>query len=644
MSAHAEHSRLTIWGFFKGLFKILIGLSLFLQSLLFLILMLVIFGVIGSIADGMGGPEGRGPSASVPEGAALVLNPAGVLVEQAAEVDPIEEAFAEAYGQSVQTQVEVHDLVRVIRTAKEDERIKALVLDLGRLQIPSIYASKMHYVADELAAFKESGKPIVAIGDYYSQEQYFLAANADTVLMHDYGNVLIIGYGRYRTYYNSLINNLKITNHVFRVGTFKSALEPFLLDEMSEPAKEANLAYLDVLWREYATKLEAARGLEAGAVARYVNDMGALLDTVGGDLAQAAVEAGFVDELKSREEQRQYLIDLVGEDKDGDSFKRVGYRAYLSNAQPDEDTGAPDVAVVTAAGTIVDGKQPTGVAGGDTIAALLKKAREDEDVKAVVLRVDSPGGSAFASEVMRKEVLALQEAGKPVVASMGSLAASGGYWISANADEIWAAPTTVTGSIGIFGFFQTFENTAAEIGVNSDGVGTTDLAGVLGAGIGELPQEFSDIIQRSIEQGYDRFLTIVGEGRGMTKAQVDAIGQGRVWIGEVASGNGLVDKIGTYDDAIAAAAALAGIEDNYDVVGVEEKKTRFEMFIENLSGAAVRFGIVSYEDELFGNTLPAYKQQGIRALVQSAKDEIAFYDSFNDPNATYARCLECVVK
>ena len=370
-----------------------------------------------------------------------------------------------------------------------------------------------------------------------------------------------------------------------------------------------------------------------------------MLDSVGGDLAKAAVEAGLVDELKSRKEQRDYLIDLVGEDKDGESFKRVGYRC-LSDIMPAsrKKTKAPDVAIVTAAGTIVDGDQPTGVAGGDTIAKLLKEAREDEDVKAVVLRVDSPGGSAFASEVMRKEVIALKEAGKPVVVSMGSLAASGGYWISADADEIWAAPTTVTGSIGIFGFFQTFENTAAEVGVYTDGVGTTELAPVLGAGLGELPEKFSAVIQKSVEQGYERFLSIVGEGRDMTRDEVDAIGQGRVWIGEVANTNGLVDKLGTIDDAIAAAAGLANIAEEYDVVEMGESKTRFEMFLERLSGAAVQFGVVDYDEQLFGNELPDYQKQGIRMLVKKAQDEIAFYDSFNDPNATYARCLECVVK
>ena len=637
----AEESGMTFWGFIKGIGKFIIGLSLLLQSLLFLILMVAFFGVLGGIAEQMGSDGEEGPTVKVPEGSALVLNPSGVLVEQAAEIDPFEQALQEAYGASSPTEIEVHDVIRAIRAAKEDENIKALVLDLGNLIIPSIYASKMHYVADELKDFRDSGKPVIAVGDGYSQEQYYLAANANEIFMHDYGAMFILGYGRYRTYQNEFINKLKITNHVFRVGTFKSALEPYLLDEMSEPAKEANRAYLDVLWRTYIDGVEEARELPQGTIENFANNLPEILETTGGDLAKAALETGLVDALKSREEQKQHLIDLVGKNKKGDSFKGIGYRRYLLSVEKEKDGEAPNVAVVTAAGTIVDGEQPVGVAGGDTIAKLLRKAREDDDVKAIVLRVDSGGGSAFASEVIRKEVVANQEAGKPVVVSMGSLAASGGYWIAADADEIWAAPTTITGSIGIFGFFQTFENTADWAGVHVDGVGTTDLSSILGAGIGPLPEEFGGIIQASIENGYNRFLGTVGGGRDMTNEEVDAIGQGRVWVGEVANTNGLVDNLGDFDDALAAAARLAGIEGDYDVVGMDERKTRFEMFIEGLSGAAVQYGLIDIDEEMFGTALPDYQKQGVRRIIETARKEMKFYDSFNDPNAIYARCLEC---
>ncbi|MCI5047420.1 MAG: signal peptide peptidase SppA [Aquisalinus sp.] len=634
-----SENKLTIWGFLKGIVKAVIGAALLLQALLFLIFLIVFMGIITSAMTDAGG--GSSQTAQVPEGAALLLNPRGVLVEQAAEVDPFEEALAEAYGASNPAQIQVHDLTKAIRAAADDERIEALVLDLGGLMVPSVFSSKMQLVVQEIEAFKESGKPVIAIGDYYSQEQYYIASHADDVFMHDYGAILIYGYGRYRTYYNELLTEkLNVTNHIFRVGTYKSALEPVLRNDMSDEAKEANLAYLNVLWNDYTSTVEAARGLAPGTINNYANNAAEVIGLADGDLAQTTVNVGLVDQLMSRKDQIDYIKGIVGEDDDEDGFKRVGYRTFLKSVDDDDDTDAPDVAIITAAGTIVDGNAPVGVAAGDRIADYLKDAREDEDVKAVVLRVDSGGGSAFASEVMRTEVLALQEAGKPVVVSMGSLAASGGYWIAADADEIWAAPTTITGSIGIFGMIQTLENTVSQAGIYSDGVGTTDISGVIGAGLGPLPQEFSDIMQLSIEAGYERFLKIVGEARGFSRDEVDAIAQGRVWIGETAKEIGLVDELGYFEDAIESAATLAGIQDDYDVVRLESSKTRFEMFLESLSGAAVRHGFIKADDALFGGT-EGLEVSGLRRLIAEAQNEAAFYDSFNDPNAIYARCLEC---
>ncbi|MCI5044715.1 MAG: signal peptide peptidase SppA [Aquisalinus sp.] len=634
-----SENKLTIWGFLKGIVKAVIGAALLLQALLFLVLLIVFTGIITGAMSEAGG--GSGQTAQVPEGSALLVNPRGVLVEQAAEVDPFEEALADAYGASNPAEIQVHDLTKAIRAAADDERIEALVLDLGGLMVPSVFSSKMQLIVQEIETFKESGKPVIAVGDYYSQEQYYIASHADEVFMHNYGAILIYGYGRYRTYYNELLTEkLNVTNHIFRVGTYKSALEPVLRNDMSEEAKEANLAYLNVLWNDYTSTVETARGLEPGTINNYANNAAEVIGLADGDLAQTTVNVGLVDQLMTRQEQIDHIKGIVGEDDDEDGFKRVGYRTYLSSVDDDENTDAPDVAIITAAGTIVDGNAPVGVAAGDRIADYLKDAREDEDVKAVVLRVDSGGGSAFASEVMRTEVLALQEAGKPVVVSMGSLAASGGYWIAADADEIWAAPTTITGSIGIFGMIQTLENTVSQAGIYSDGVGTTDLSGVIGAGLGPLPQEFSDIMQLSIEAGYERFLKIVGEGRGFTRDEVDAIAQGRVWIGETAKEIGLVDQLGYFEDAIESAANLAGIQDDYDVVRLESDKTRFEMFLESLSGAAARHGLIKADDVIFGGT-EGLEVSGLRRLIAEAQNEAAFYDSFNDPNAIYARCLEC---
>ncbi len=628
----SEAQNFTVWGFIKGFGKLLIGLLLLLQGVIGLFLLLLFLGVFAAAMNGVSG--GKESSVKIAKGSALVMDLDGVLVEQAETVDPFERAIEEAYGASEPDQIEVHEVVRVIREAREDERIEAIVLNLGALYIPSYSASKMHYVAGELDAFKAAGKRIIAVGDFYSQEQYLLAARADEIYMNDYGNIVLYGYGRYGMYLKSFLEKLKITSHVFRVGTFKSAVEPFIRDDMSEEAKAANAAFLNVLWDAYARSVEEARGLPQGSISRYADDLGSLLRGVDGDLAKLAVDYGLVDGLKSRQDQLDYLKETFGEAKDGGSFKSVSFRDYLKSLGDRKDGDAPNVAVVTAAGPIVDGEQPDGVAaGGDTVAQYLRQALEDDEVKAVVLRVDSPGGSAFASEVMREGVLALKQAGKPVVVSMGSLAASGGYWISAPGDEIWAAPTTITGSIGIFGFFSTFENTAAEIGVYVDGVGTSALSPTLATGVGPLPDPTKDVIQQSIENGYEKFMAVVGEGRGLDRDYVDSIGQGRVWIGETAKELKLVDNLGGYDEALDAAARLAEIDD-YDAVRIFERIGPFEKFFSSSAARTLKlFGVDRKAAALTGSSL--------RKAVAQVEKNLVFFDQFNDPSATYARCLAC---
>lgn len=630
MSEHGSH--FTVWGFIKGFAKLVIGFLLLLQGLIGLVVLLLFVGVLVSVTNGVAGNKEERVSLSIPDGAALVLDPNGVLVETAEETDPFEAIIQDAYGVDEPGQISLHEVVRAIRAAKDDKRIQGLVLDLGKFGAAPSSASKLHYLADEIRAFRESGKKVVAVGDFYSQDQYLLAAEADEIYMNDYGNLIIYGYGSYGTYVKSLLEKLKITSHVFRVGTFKSAIEPFIRDDMSPEAKEANLGYLSVLWRDYVTAVESARELQPGAIETYANNFGALLSNAEGDMAKTALDAGLVDGLLSRAEMNQKLVDTFGADKEGKSFKKVGFERYVSSVDRGGDDADPNVVVITAAGVIVDGEAPVGeAAGGDTIAALLKKAREDEDAKAVVLRIDSPGGSAFASDIIRDEILALKAAGKPVIASMGSLAASGGYWIAASADEIWAAPTTITGSIGIFGYFNTFEQTASEVGVFVDGVGTTELSPILATGIGPLPANAADIIQQSTENGYDRFLTIVGEGRGLDKTYVDSVGQGRVWIGEKALELKLVDKLGGYDDAIKAAAERAGLE-KWDVVDYRETRTPFEIFLGNLSSQALAKVKLREQNRASGVVTKA---------LNAAEKQAAFFESFNDPNAIYARCLSC---
>lgn len=625
-------SGFSVWGFIKGFGKLMIGLLLLLQGLIGLIVMLLIVGVIVSVANGVAGSKDEAPTVLIPNGAALVLDPVGDLVEQAEYVDPFNVIVEEAYGVNRPTQIEVHDLVAAIRAAKVDERIKGLVLQIGRLNIPSSSASKAHFIADELAAFKETGKPIYAVGDAFSQEQYILAAQADEIMINDFGNIIIYGYGRYNAYLKSFLEKLKVNLHVFRVGTFKSAVEPFTRDDMSPEAEEANRAHLAILWREYGARVEAARGLEAGAIDAFANNYGDRLRAAGGSFSKAALDAGLVDRVNTRAEQQEFLRQTFGADNSGKSFKRVGFRRYLSATGGAKDDGDPNIAVVTASGVIVDGQAPIGrAAGGDTVAALLRRAREDKNVKAVVLRVDSPGGSAFASDIIRDEIIALKAAGKPVVASMGSLAASGGYWIAAAADEIWASPTTITGSIGIFAYFPTFENTAAEAGIFADGVGTTELSPVLATGIGPLPDSFADILQQSIEHGYERFLEVVGEGRELDRDYVDSVGQGRVWMGETAKELKLVDELGDLDDAVAAAARLADLDD-YDVVDMIITPTPFERLLGGLAAKTASAAGVGPAPEA---------ASPLRKLVGVAEAQLEFFSEFNDPNAAYARCLAC---
>ncbi|MEO1135756.1 MAG: signal peptide peptidase SppA [Pseudomonadota bacterium] len=628
----SEHeSRFTVWGFVKGFAKLIIGVLLLLQGLIGLVVLVLFVSVLVEVTNGIAGSK-ETVSVSIPDESALVLDPNGVLVEIAEDINPFDVLREEAYGISEPSQIEVHDLVAAIRAAKDDKRITGLVLDLGALGASPSSASKLHYVADEIVSFKESGKKVIAIGDYYTQDQYLLAAHADEIYMNDYGNLLIYGYGAYGTYVKSFLDKLKVTSHVFRVGTFKAAVEPFLRDDMSPEAKEANAAYLDVLWREYATRVEAARELPPGAVVNYADNMSAVMESVDGDFGKAALQSGLVDELLSRADMNKKLMDAFGKSRNGKSFKKVGFKRYLTSLDRNQDDGDPNIAVITAAGTIIDGEAPVGrAAGGDTVAAQLRKAREDDKVKAVVLRIDSPGGSAFAADIMRDEILALKAEGKPVVSSMGSLAASGGYWIAAATDEIWAAPTTITGSIGIFGYFNTFENSAAELGVFVDGVGTTALSPILATGLGPLPQSAADIIQQSTENGYDRFLTVVGEGRGLEKGYVDSIGQGRVWIGERAIDLQLVDKLGDFDDAVVAAAALAGL-DEYDVVDMKERRTTFEIFMGNLSTTLIS-KIAGEESDI--------KAGAVASIVRSVEEQAAFFAEFNDPNAAYARCMTC---
>ncbi len=558
---------------------------------------------------------------AVPDGAALILSLEGNIVEQQTEIVLAREETL------------LKDVIAVIDFAKDDERIEVLVLDLRKMEKAGI--SKLQSIGTALERFSSSGKQIFAFGDYFNQQQYYLAAHADRLYLNPMGAILLQGFGLYRKYYKTALEKLQIQFHVFKVGTYKSALEPFLRDSMSDYAKEANLAWLTVLWDFYKVDVASRRGFRPQDLDDLINNLPGHLAQADGDAALMALNLGLVDELKTRDEVRQELIERLGEDKDGLSFKQIAFDEYLSRIRPDLIKSRPakdKVGIIVASGIIMDGEQPSGRIGGDTMADLLVQAREDENIKAVVVRVDSGGGSATASEVISREIELTRQAGKPVFVSMGSVAASGGYWIAAPADQIWATPTTITGSIGIFGAFPTFEKSLKSLGITSDGVGTTRLSDAF-----DPSRPLNDLVAQSmnqvIEHGYRRFVQRVAEGRNMQPEAVEKIAQGRVWAGITAKDLGLVDKIGSLQDTVDAIAETADLTD-YEISYITQPLTTRELLIKRLNRLlAGIFDVLSPTDH------PA------KILYDTVIDtEIDHVLRADDPVGSYAYCLNCNIQ
>ena len=566
----------------------------------------------------------------VPKGGAFVLKLNGNLVIEKQRTDPFDEFASEAFGgESAPSEILVRNVVKALNNAKQDKRIAALVLDLSYFGGGGL--DKLRTVAAAIDDFKTSEKPVIAMGDYFSQNQYYLAAHADKIYLNPEGGMLFEGYSRNRMYYKEAIEKLKVKTHVFKVGTFKSAIEPYIRNDMSDAAREANEAWLSVYWDQYKHDVAAARNIDVDNFDDTVANFMPKFEAANGDLAQYALQNGWVDELKTREQMRQDMIDLVGESDSGNGYKGVTYSEYLQKINlPFPKTVKGDaIAVVVAKGTILDGTQSPGTIGGDSTARLLRKARLDDNVKAVVMHVDSPGGSAFASEIIRQEVEELRHAGKPVVALMGTYAASGGYWISASADKIIASPSTITGSIGIFGMLMTYEESLAYLGVYSDGVQTTEFG--FNSLAKTLPDSLGNLIQRNIERGYEKFITLVAENRNMTLEQVDSIAQGRVWIGTTALELGLVDELGSLNEALSSAAGLAELTD-YEVTYIERTLSPKEQFIQELLRNASVWLV---------NTQVDQSNSPLVGLIRSVVKDINGITRLNDPKATYALCLEC---
>ncbi|MDW7762049.1 MAG: signal peptide peptidase SppA [Acidobacteriota bacterium] len=582
-----------------------------------LLLALVVF--LLSLVFGGGKPK-------VPSKAALVLNPAGVIVEQLSGTN-LSRVVDRLTGQ-YQEEALLKDLLDAVEAAREDSRIQALVLDLNKLSGGG--KSKLEDLGTALLNFKESGKPLIAVSDNYNQTAYYLAAHADEIHINDMGMLMLEGYSRYRMYYKEGLDKLEVEWHIFRVGEYKSATEPYMRSGASPEAKEADLAVLNDQWDQFLAETAAARGIEVAALADYINHFPEILQAAGGDTAAAALAAGLVDRVGPRDAVRDRVIDLVGEDKKSKSFKRMNFAPYLEalgRKRPGAaETKGDAVAVIVARGTILDGSRPPGEIGGDSTAALIRRARHDKDVKAVVLRVDSGGGSAFASEVIRRELELVREAGKPVVSSMGSVAASGGYWITMASDEVWASPSTITGSIGIFGMFPNYHKPLAKhLGIRVDGVATTRLAGALRPGLPFDP-EAGKVIQAVIDNGYENFIGKAAAARNMSREDLDRVARGRIWSGRAARDLGLVDNLGSLDDAVASAARLAKLE-KYRTKIIERKETWRERMVAGLLRGAVRLAGVDGQTVL--------KPSVARRLLEQLTSDYEKLDRLSDPNGIY---------
>mgnify|MGYP001437578404 FL=1 len=557
-----------------------------------------------------------------PTDKALVIRPLGPIVEQVAGSD---DPFDNLSG-DLPRELYVGDLLEVLETAASDDRVQDIVLSLDNIN--GTGQAVLYDVGNALQKIQEADKNIIAVGDYFTRSGYYLASFADEIIMNSDGLVEMDGFGRSRLFYKSFLDKIKVDFNVFRVGTFKSAVEPYLGNEMSEAAKEANLAYLDVLWSSYKDVISKNRGMTSEEIQYLVDNSDSILTEEGLSSSEAILNYGLVDKLLPRTKTRSYLKELFGESDDKKSFAQISGYEYFRLIQSEKSVVSAEdkIAVVVARGTIVNGVQPPGTIGGDSTSRLIREAHEDENVKAIVLRVDSGGGGVFASEQIRLELLEAKEKGLTIIASMGNVAASGGYWISANAHEIWASHNTITGSIGIFGILPTIDRALSEIGINSDGVKTSrlDLSGDVTS---PLDEGLSKIIQSEIEYGYKRFIGLVSEARDIPIEEVDKIAQGRVWAGSTALELGLVDNIGNLQMAIKRAAELAKI-DEYNSYYPEQEVNWREQIFNRLSG-------------YIGWAIPSLIKENI--LVKETVRVLQDIEKLNDPKGIYIICEDCQI-
>lgn len=579
-------------------------------NLIFLIIILLIFSGIALFKESQ-------KQDIIPQYGTLVINLEGVIVDNSLYSDELYEIQNKLYGKRVNLSREnsLFDLVQKISQATSDPNINSIVLKLDNFVGADL--SSLQYLGKYLNKFKEANKPIYAIGSSFNQSQYYLATYANKIYLTPLGAVNVFGLSANNLYYKTLLDNLKINTHVFRVGTYKSAIEPFIRDNMSEEARSNTSRWLNLMWNNYLNDISAERKKAPTQLVPPTGKMLSELKSANGNMAQYALANGLIDAISD-----EFDFELEHKIK-----QKVSIYDYRLKEDAEESNKEPKIAIIFVNGTITNGANSSNVAGSQDIVKQLRDIRnklQSNNIQAIVLRVNSPGGSVEASEAIRSELETLRRYQIPVVVSMGGMAASGGYWISTASDYIIASPNTITGSIGIFGILPTFENSLSHIGVYNDGVSTSPLAN--NSLTQNLSDEMNQFIQLNIDNGYLNFISLVAKARNMTPEQVDHIAQGQVWLGSEGSKNGLVDKLGDFDDAVDMAATLANIS-NYKIDWQKPEGSWFNALYSDMLAMMPKSTA-----EVFFEHIPEVKQ---------IKQQVSLWDKFQDSQNRYIYCLNC---
>ena len=584
--------------------------TFFIRTLTLLIIILIIFNYFSKFTT------------NIKDGTALLIQMDGILVEQAKS----KSSFDFFIQNNDPKEIEINKIVKAINLAGDDKNIESIVIDLSNFI--GGYPGDIIYISETLLKFKKNtNKSIIAIADYYSQPSYILASTADEIIAHRNGGVSLYGWSSKRVFVKNLLDKLDIEVIQFSKGEYKSATEIFTEESMSDESKEANLKLQSSIWEFTSNIIEKNRNLEKGKIDFYIENTDVLAEDNNFDFASLALNYGLVDSLKTRSETEQYLSSKFPHPKE--DWRYINLDEYL---KPGTTNSENIIGVISVAGTIMDGNQPRGIAGGENVSLLIRNARKEKNLKALILRVNTPGGSAFASELIREELMEIKNLDIPIIVSMGGVAASGGYWIAAESDFIFAHETTVTGSIGVAAILFNAQETAKKIGLNEDGIEKTPFSSGLNSGVFlKTPSDrLINLIQGSVDRLYDNFTSIVSRGRNLSIDQVNEIARGRVWSGSDALDKGLIDAIGSFEDAVNKAKNLANIK-NYKIKRFDQKKNDYT-FLKNFFGLMDIQERDNYNKNLFYN------------LKNDFFKTMKWQENLNDPDNLYFLCDECIVK